>query len=320
METALLDAIVTDPVAPLAREGGVLGVVTGLEGSAYRPVGACIAFARDSARLGTISSGCVEESLAIEAESVARSGGVHRVRFGRGSPWIDIQLPCGAGLDVTLWSVEPGGPLVDSVRDLGERRAHALVLPEDGGGTARTAGLAPAGWSQDGFILPRIPPLRFKVFGAGVETVAFTAIARGAGYEVDVASPESWVRERLPDARPLSGVDGEASVAADPQTAVVLFFHDHAYEIPLLKEALAGEAFWIGAQGSKRARMARLEGLARAGVRVENDARLRSAIGAIASARDPQTLAVSVLADIVGAYKACWLDRYLKTRVAAVPA
>jgi len=78
-----------------------------------------------------------------------------------------------------------------------------------------------------------------------------------------------------------------------------LFFHDHDWEPPLLADALKTEAFYIGAQGSQRARDARLADLRAMDVPEEQLTRLTGPVGLIPSARDPGTLAVSVLAEVL---------------------
>ena len=85
----------------------------------------------------------------------------------------------------------------------------------------------------------------------------------------------------------------------DPWTAVVLFFHDHDREPPLLAVALQSPAFYVGAQGSLRTHRVRVAALAALGVPEDAIARLRGPIGLIPSARDPRVLAVSVLAEIL---------------------
>lgn len=85
----------------------------------------------------------------------------------------------------------------------------------------------------------------------------------------------------------------------DDRTAVVLFFHDHDWEPPILAGALETEAFYIGAQGSQRARDARLLMLRGMGVSDAACARLHGPVGVIPSARDAGTLAVSVLAEVL---------------------
>ncbi|MEO1136647.1 MAG: XdhC family protein [Pseudomonadota bacterium] len=317
----MLDRLTIDPVAGLADRGGVLCVVTNVDGAAYRPVGAAMAFLHNGTQLGTVSSGCLEGALAVEAEQVFNTGQPRQVRYGKGSPWIDIQLPCGAGLDIHLWRAARGKAILsEAARSLMDREARALLIPRKCLEAARLGAPEPAGWSGDVFSLPRIPPLRLLVFGTGIETVAFAELARGAGCDVCVASDEALVSDTLSDkSMPIDDGIKEA-IEADAQTAIVLFFHDHHSETPILETALKSPAFWVGAQGSRQAQKLRIAALQDEGVKNEFLGRLQDRIGLIPSTRDPRTLAVSVLADVFDAYKKQWMDPYFGACQKAVTA
>ena len=288
------DPATDNPVAYLAREAGALAVVTGIEGAAYKPVGAMMAFGADGARVGSLSSGCVEGALAAEAEAAMAEGAPRRVRYGRGSPYIDVTLPCGAGLDIVVLPRPDRAVLSESARLWAERCAHGLHLDADG-----ALYLEPRAHA---FEIVRTPPVRLLAFGRGPEIVAFVRLARGAGLAAEAFSPDDAVLAETGGAA-LTVPDALPAFEADPQTAIVTFFHDHDWEPAILARALGGPAFWIGAQGSARARAARTGALAARGVTGDALARLRGPIGLIPSARDPLTLAVSVLADVMEAYK-----------------
>lgn len=89
-------------------------------------------------------------------------------------------------------------------------------------------------------------------------------------------------------------------LATDDWSAEALFFHDHDREIALLRHALAAPGFYIGAMGSQRAAAARREALLADGMPPEQLQRLRHPFGLIPSARNPRSLAISVLADALG--------------------
>jgi xanthine dehydrogenase accessory factor len=90
-----------------------------------------------------------------------------------------------------------------------------------------------------------------------------------------------------------------ADLSPDERTAIVLFFHDHEWEPSLLFDALKTNAFYIGAQGSQRARDSRNRKLLELGVSEDDLRRLHGPVGLIPSARDPGTLSVSVLAEVL---------------------
>ncbi|MDE3029547.1 MAG: XdhC family protein, partial [Paracoccaceae bacterium] len=101
------------------------------------------------------------------------------------------------------------------------------------------------------------------------------------------------------DVRHLTNPGFPAEVEVDPYTAIVLFFHDHDWEPPILISAATTRAFYIGAQGSRRSRQTRDDELAAIGLERDAIDRLRGPIGLIPATRDARTLAVSVLAEVL---------------------
>ena len=266
----------------------MLAVITGVEGPHYRNPGTIMAFPAAGGSVGQLSSGCIEADLALHAREVAADGRVRRLRYGAGSPFRDLVLPCGGGLDVALLPVADPAPIRGALAARAARRDCLLGLDLDRGTVALDG---------PGFPLRVVPPTRFLTWGAGVEAVTFAALAHAAGYPAELATHDEATAATaaaqgvaLRDAGP-----GDA----DPRTAVVLFYHDHDREPPVLAEALVSPAFYVGAQGSLRSHRARVEALRGLGVPEQAIARLRGPIGLIPSARDPRVLAVSVLAEIL---------------------
>jgi len=296
---------VPDPIRALveAREPSVLAVITGVEGPSYRPVGACMALMPQSmGRVGTLSSGCVESDIAIHAAEALAQGRAIAVRYGRGSPFMDIQLPCGGGLEILLVP-EPDKSVLGHLAAAGAaRRPATLVINRDSGALAlrKDGQTGPEGRS---FAVRFAPELRFVVFGKGPEASTFAALTQAAGYPNLLVSP---------DAETLSHASAEGcgthhvthahlpeEAAIDPWSAVVLFFHDHDWEPPILAAAVNTPAFYIGSQGSQRARDARMLELEAMGLTASRRGRIKGPIGLVPSARDARTLAVSVLAEVL---------------------
>lgn len=260
---ALPASEVEPALAALSGRGGVLAMLVGIDGAFYRPLGSLMAFPTGSAPVGSLSSGCIEGDIALHAADVLASKKPRRLRYGRGSPFVDIRLPCGSGLDVVLVPVASGPHIDVPLAALRNRRLVRLRLPD----------------------LPEVeirPEPRMVVIGTGPEAETFARLAETAGYP-------SERRDRL------------VLKEVDPETAVVLFFHDHERETDILDTALRSPAFWIGAQGSRTVQARRLEILRAAGWDDAAIARVHGPIGLIKGSRNPRVLAVSVLAEIVAA-------------------
>ena len=83
----------------------------------------------------------------------------------------------------------------------------------------------------------------------------------------------------------------------------MLLFHDHEWEPALLEQALASDAFFIGAQGGDQARQRRAMALLARGVDENALRRVVSPIGILPNCKAPYPLALSILTQIVGAYE-----------------
>lgn len=294
-----------DPIDVLLAQGGdgVLAVITGTEGPSYRPIGATMAVLADGQRVGTLSSGCIETDIALHALEALKAGRPKRVRYGRGSPFMDIKLPCGGGLEILLLPRPDRAVLTRVAESRHARRPCTLEIAPDTG----ALGFAEAGETgpgEDGVFKVRfLPEIRFLVFGKGPEAGTFAALVRSAGYPNLLLSPDAETLAHAArsgcETRHLSTPGFPDCLDVDPHTAIVLFFHDHDWEPPILAGTLATPAFYIGAQGSRLSRATRDLELEAMGHEPETIARLRGPIGLVSSARDARTLAISVLAEVL---------------------
>jgi len=91
-------------------------------------------------------------------------------------------------------------------------------------------------------------------------------------------------------------------IESDPWTAIVFLFHDHDWEEQLLLHCLKQPRFYLGAMGGQTAHAGRVSALQEAGVDDEAIASIKAPIGLFHSSRNPDTLAVSVLAEIMKAH------------------
>lgn len=95
---------VSESDLPLAALGPrtALAVISNTEGSAYRPRGAGMAVAANGAATGHLSSGCIDKDVALHMRAALRDGRLRRLRYGLGSPFRDLELPCGGGLEILI--------------------------------------------------------------------------------------------------------------------------------------------------------------------------------------------------------------------------
>jgi xanthine dehydrogenase accessory factor len=275
----------------LSAEQCALAVIVGVEGPSYRRCGATMVIDAYGRSWGNLSSGCIDKNVVLNAKSAMATAKTMRVRYGRGSPYWDMPLPCGGALDIQFFPF-PDKALLNTVAQSLKARKPAML-------TMQTDGLLSPYPTGMGLHLTILPQIRVLVFGTGMETICFAELALAAGCKVELFSPDPDVLTRFSWAVAMFSDKWPDNVQIDERSAVVTFFHDHDKEQVILKTALASAAFFIGAQGSRRAHAARCEALLSHDCAPENIARLVFPLGLIPSTRDPHTLAVSALAHIL---------------------
>lgn len=286
-----------------AGRKAALATIVRLDGPFSRPLGAQLAIAEDSRFLGSISGGCLETALTQEAVAAMREGANRSLRYGTDSPYLDVRLPCGGGLDIVV-DVNLDQGLLGSALELGRaRKPFALAFDPGAKHSSLRLAARDAAPRTGEFIRPFDPKLRILLAGRGWEIVAMARQARTYDCEIVVASPEPATLDYCrPFADRVIGLTTPRHVPElpfDADTAVACLFHEHEWEAGLLLRALRSEAFYVGALGSRQTRMRRLETLQALGASSEEVARLKGPIGLFAS-REPASLAVSALAEILG--------------------
>ncbi len=148
------------------------------------------------------------------------------------------------------------------------------------------------------------PPPRLLVFGAVDTAEALCAAAKQLGWRTIVADARARfaTSERLPSADEIIvawPADAIAQVRPDARTAVVVLTHDEKFDVPALQGALATEAFYVGALGSRRAQASRRERLLEAGVPEADLDRIAGPCGLDIGAESSPETAISILAELL---------------------
>ncbi|MBX9883336.1 MAG: XdhC family protein [Novosphingobium sp.] len=284
-----------------AAEGieGVLVTLTGIEGGSSRGIGAQMAVLADGRSAGSFSGGCVEAAVIAEAQEVLAQGYGRTVRYGIGSPYLDIRLPCGGGIDLLFTPRPDPAVLAQVLARTAQRKAAVLRLNEAGAMLSDTPG-------AQGFQRAYAPPLRLIALGHGEDLTALVRLSRAFGIAVEAYAPASDRHAAVePGVNLLRSRTALPALVGDPWTAFVFLFHDHDWEEELLPHALTQDGFYHGAVGSARTHRARMAGLRTIGVPQASLETLRGGIGLIPATRDPATLALSILGEVVQDYQAC---------------
>lgn len=283
-----------------------LVTLVGIHGAAPRRIGAQMAVTGNGEVAGSFSGGCLDWSVIEEAQRAIADAASRRVRYGTDSPYVDIVLPCGSGLDLQFDGAVPAST-VDAIAQAIARREAFDLRWRDAARPPDCLTASPVPSAPEEVRIRQQPALRLVLAGTGDTLLTMCRLARAADIEVIALSPERELHAALEAIGvPLHVLQAQHALpplAFDACTAAITLFHDHDWELPFLQQALASDACLVGAMGSPRAQAQRLEHLQSRGVPSAAAARLRSPLGLLPRARDPQELAVSMLAEAMLAYR-----------------
>ncbi|MBC7165184.1 MAG: XdhC family protein [Roseovarius sp.] len=296
-----------------AGRGAALATVVETWGSAPRRVGSQLAISGEGEIAGSVSGGCVEGAVVVEALDAMAEGRPVILEYGvSDGDAFAVGLACGGTIRVLVepvGTVMPEALLAELVAARARREAVAYVTGP-GGRRLERAGhearfrMDRSGFAEDGetFVAIHNPPLRLVVVGAVHIAQALVPMARIAGYDPVVIDPrESFATPaRFPDTRLMHDWPDEAVAALglDARTALVLLTHDPKIDDPALMAALRSEAFYIGALGSTRTHGKRVARLAVAGYSEAEIGRVHGPVGLDIGAAGPAEIAVSILAEM----------------------
>ncbi len=300
-----------------AGQGAALATVIETWGSAPRRVGAQLVVAGDGAMEGSVSGGCVEGAVVLEAQDVIENGGTRVLEYGvSDGDAFAVGLACGGNIRVLVEPIGDGGMPVEMLRELVAARAArtqiAYEVALDGSaralvreGHADRFRMDRSGVTEDGatFVAIHNPPLRLVVVGGVHIAQHLVSMAQGAGFDPLVIDPREafGAAARFPQARVINDWPDDAinEVGIDARTALVLLTHDPKLDDPALEIALRSDVFYIGALGSKRTHAARVERLTGAGFSEAQIARIHGPVGLDIGAAGPAEIAVSILAQMI---------------------
>jgi xanthine dehydrogenase accessory factor len=289
-----------------ALQQAAVATVVATRSSAPRPVGSKLIVREDGSLEGSVSNGCVENDVILAAQEVLAGGEPRLVTYGITDEMaFGVGLPCGGEIDVfvepyrgeesdVVLTVVAGADVGEKLHDPGleqaaRRRGRSHVF-ELGGRTV--------------FADVSVPPPRLFVYGAVDTAEALCAAVKLLGWRTIVADarPRFATPERLPSADEILVLwpdEALAQVTPDAATAVVVLTHDDKFDLPLVRGALATEAFYLGWLGSRRNQERRRGLLLEEGVAEDDLERVHGPAGLDLGAASPEETAVSILAEIL---------------------
>ncbi len=329
MRDLVADLARFDAAGPVAR-----AVVLGTWGSAPRPAGAVLLAAADGRMAGSVSGGCVENAVIEEIAAARARGKPKRLRYevSDETAW-SVGLACGGTIEVLAEAsvsaevrsamCDVRGAVVVGTLDDGRR----WVVFEDGSVTGpgefpeveRSRALESLRGERSVLIEDPHPALRtshlfFEVFGRAPELLIVGAghvaqelvpLAKRMGFRTVVFDSRSafLTAERFPDAdeMALGWPADEIAKRLGPASFVCVLSHDPKLDEPCVRLALRSPARYVGVIGSKKNQEKRRAALSKEGFTDAEIARLNGPIGLPLGGKQPNEIALSVMAELVQA-------------------
>src|SRR5215216_5189166 len=260
-------------------------------GSSPRRAGAKMALTPDGKITGSVSGGCVEGAVYETGLEVLKSNRPQLLHFGVAdeTAW-EVGLACGGSIDIfikpldkefssSLRSVlveEDTAVLTTVVRGPDQLLGREMLVRDNGIVTGSISEelneqvlklvreTLPQGESRrvmldegtEGFMEVILPAPTLIAVGGVHITIALMALAKTLGYRTLVIDPRSAFgnEERFPNVDrliPLWPEEAFLQIPITRSTAIAMLTHDPKFDDPALKIALASQAFYVGALGSR---------------------------------------------------------------------
>ncbi|MEX1248754.1 MAG: XdhC/CoxI family protein [Anaerolineales bacterium] len=324
-----------------AGERVALATVISTWGSAPRPAGSTMAISERGGLVGSVSGGCVEGAVIQAAQEVIRSQRPQRLHFGVAdeTAW-QVGLACGGQIDIFVQPINKPvfeallprikaeqGSILRTVISGPEDRVGAQELTDEQGRTLAASngsllrsllqgiqshsvkGAELLSRNEYEIFFNPLPASPTLVMIGGVHiAVALAKIAHTLNFRTVIVDPRKAFgsAERFAHADQLIQAWPQQAFQQVPltsSTAVASLSHDPKIDDPALKAAMASEAFYVGALGSKKTAEKRRKRLLASGISDAVLARLHAPIGVEINAQTPEEIALAIMAQIIAAYR-----------------
>lgn len=324
-------------------ESIALATVVQTWGSSPRKAGSRMALTASGKISGSVSGGCVENTVIEAGIKSLKTGLPQLLHFSVAdeTAW-EVGLACGGSIDIFVQPLdakffqvlnsaikeETAFAHIIVIRGPDELRGHEMLISEHGvitgalgnewhdavlkigrealyHGISRRVALSE---SIEVFVDVILPPPTLVVVGGVHIAIALVSLAKTLGYRTILVDPRTaWGNaERFPNVDELIRSWPEEAfeqISVTRSTAITMLTHDPKLDDPALKVALASPAFYVGALGSKSTHAKRRARLLNDGVTELQLSRLHAPIGLDIGAQTPEEIALSIMSEVVKSHR-----------------
>ncbi|MBL8109038.1 MAG: XdhC family protein [Anaerolineales bacterium] len=323
------------------KEGESIALATVIQtwGSAPRRIGSHMAFTLSGKIAGSVSGGCVENTVIEAGMQVLKMNHPQLLHFGVAdeTAW-GVGLACGGSIDVFVQPLdaqvfheikkvinnEEGAHHVTVIGGAEELLGEQVLIQDNrivagslgNGIDSRVLNLSPEismpqqlAMEEAQVFINVIRPAPTLVIVGGVHiAIALASLAKTLGYQIILIDPrKAWGNEtRFPHVDSLIQLwvdEAFEQIKINPSTAIAVLTHDPKIDDPAIKLALNSSAFYVGALGSKNTNAKRRERLLSDGVSESQMDKVRAPIGLDIGAQNPEEIALAVMSQIVQTFR-----------------
>lgn len=285
----------------------LLATLVRVEGSSYRQPGARMLMDANGPVQGSLSGGCLEADVFAKGQECLRTGKPRLLRYDLRS---DLDLIWGTGsgcegvAEILVERLEDAGWIERLEDALRSRRPLRIATRLDAARLGERIFLTEGEQPEDAdlFVEEFKPPIALWIFGAGDDARPLVRMAKSLEYFVGLVDqrPAFARAERFPDAdsvkclRPSLGLD---EIPLDERSAAILLTHHFEMDSGWMKLLMPSGAGYLGLMGHRRRGQRILAELETPPTRAQA-ARFFSPVGLDLGSESPDTIALSILAEI----------------------
>ena len=307
-----LDDIITPTFSWLKNKHKVaIATVISTWGSAPRQVGGQMAINEKGEIIGSVSGGCVENSV-ITAALDSLKDKKHRIKdYGitNDLAW-EVGLACGGNLKILINPLEDEDKIIFAAKNMIQKRERVIIKVDCKTGKREIISKLDEEQNNTSYldqcknIFFHIidPKPRLFIIGGVHLSQALSSLANICEYEVIIIDPRDYFanKKRFPNDLIISEWPDVAlkDYNFNFSDNIVTLTHDPKIDDLALKIALNSEVGYIGSLGSRKTHTSRVERLKNEGYNLEQISRIHAPIGLNISSKTPQEIALSIMAEI----------------------